>query len=281
MTDQNKGIFRPEAIKYHNKGALSYGDILKLSPRWVNWAYPFLLVSATLLGIFLFNFSVDEFVSGAATLQITGIHELAADETAVVQDILVSPGQVVRAGASLLRLAKSEASQADLAEPELRAPVDGQVLEVPVAPGQKLMPGTVALVMSDSTTGFRVTGLLPGPFLPRVSLLQTARFRMFGQDLHWHDVKLQTIDERLMSPAEAAAAARLTGTELIGDQGLRFLVAGDLAAQSFLKAGQEVSLRDGLTGTIEVKVDSEPLIDSLLPALRMLKENRKRSDGDQ
>ncbi len=99
--------FRAEAIAHH-AGGQEEGDVLRFDRTWTGITY--YLVAAGFVAAFLFIslFSVDEYASGPAVVQVDGRRMTTATVPATVESVAVQPGQWVEAGAVLVRMYDAE-----------------------------------------------------------------------------------------------------------------------------------------------------------------------------
>ncbi|MDY7093056.1 MAG: hypothetical protein SX243_08810 [Acidobacteriota bacterium] len=66
------GLYRREALEVHNAGLEGRGDPLRLSPRWMRWAYPLLVLSVAAGLVFAALGKVEETAAGVAVVQRAG-----------------------------------------------------------------------------------------------------------------------------------------------------------------------------------------------------------------
>jgi multidrug resistance efflux pump len=112
-------IFREEALAHHTRGGLR-GDVLQLTPRSFFWVHWLLIVLASAIIVFAFIGQLDEYATGPAVVRIEGRDEITAPISAVIERVLVNPGDRVKVGDVLLRFdASPETAQVDTIEQEL------------------------------------------------------------------------------------------------------------------------------------------------------------------
>lgn len=176
-------VFREEALDHHLASGRREGDLLRLSPRWLDWTYRLVTALAAVGLLFLLFGTVHEYASGPALIRFAGRQEVTATATGTVSAVVVRPGQRVAAGQPLVQLYDAEEiaglrrveqefelrllerlrdpgdraaeqslgglrTERDLArsrlgERVLRAPQAGTVADLRVRPGQSLLPGQV------------------------------------------------------------------------------------------------------------------------------------------
>ena len=119
MTEEYRRIFREEALVHHARGGVR-GDVLQLTPNsffWVHWP---LVVLCIAIVVFAFLGQVDEYASGPAVVRVEGRNEVTAPSAAVIERILVSPGDSVRKGDVLMRFdASAETAELNTVEQDL------------------------------------------------------------------------------------------------------------------------------------------------------------------
>ncbi|HEX4419624.1 MAG TPA: HlyD family efflux transporter periplasmic adaptor subunit [Kofleriaceae bacterium] len=152
----------------------------------------------------------------------------------------------------------------------IRAPQAGIVKEVLVRDGQRVEPGTVVLSIVEDTSaeGLKLIAFLPGSERPRLRAHQPLRLRLPGYRDAYLTSEVRAISEVL---GAAEARARFLGDRL-GDSlpltGTVVVVEARLPSAEFESDGEHFQLHDGMVGLAEVRMQSRPLITSLIPGLR-------------
>lgn len=181
-------VFREEALDHHLGSGRREGDLLRLSPRWLDWTYRLVSLLAAVGLLFLLFGTVHEYASGPALIRFAGRQEVTATANGTVSAVVVRPGQRVAEGQPLVQLYDAEEiaglrrveqefelrllerlrdpgdraaeqslgglrTERDLArsrlgERVLRAPQAGTVADLRVRPGQNLLPGQVVASLS-------------------------------------------------------------------------------------------------------------------------------------
>jgi multidrug resistance efflux pump len=116
VSEEYRRIFREEALVHHTRGGVR-GDVLQLTPRSFFWVHYLLLVLCVAIIVFSCMGQIDEYASGPAVVRIEGRNEVTAPNAAVIERIMVSPGDHVAAGDVLMRFAAS-AENAELSSIE-------------------------------------------------------------------------------------------------------------------------------------------------------------------
>ncbi len=306
MNEAPRSLFRKEAVEHHTRGGLR-GDVLRLTPRsffFVHWILLGLAVAAV---VFSFAGQIDEYAIGPAVVRVEGRVEVTAPVGAVVLEVEVSPGDVVRAGDVLLRFDASaetaelaaveqglgerlsamlrdsgdaaareavaslrlriEVARSSLARKEIRAPHAGVVGDVRIRSGQLVEPGMPLLTLRAEQGASSVAALLPGQFLPLLRPGQKLRLTLDGFERSVQALTIERVGDQIIGPTEAA---RYLGREL-GDAfaitGPVVLVHAHLSGDSFTSQGNEYRFHHGMHGTAEVAVRTKSIVRTLFPEL--------------
>ena len=168
--------------------------------------------------------------------------------------------------------ARRDAAKNALETKVVRAAIAGIVSDVRVKPGQPVAAGEVlcAIVPPDATQ-ISVVALVPAEYRPMMTQGLDMRFELDGFRYEYADVRVEEVSSEAVGPAEVT---RLLGTDRDGalrlDPGGKVFVTGRLSAQTFTSEGERYRYYDGLSGTAEVRVRREPILVSLVPALRRI-----------
>jgi membrane fusion protein (multidrug efflux system) len=304
-------IFRKEALDelVHPE---EESHLLDLTPGWIRWTY-WLVVTICSAGLcYAFLSRVDDYATGTAILHQDGRADVTARSAGIVDQILVRPGQRVRAGQELMRLhaeteaadllriqnefelqlirtlrdqsdaaartaltslrAQKELAEAHLAERILRAPSDGVVSDVRLRAGQRVELGEVTLSLTDPTARFRVIAVLPGEHRPLLRRGMRMRLMLRGFPYLYHDVQIDAVGDEVVGPNEVRRALGPTVADTFTPEGAFVLVEGHLPAGEFVISGRRLAYFDGMQGTIEVAVRSQRIIVAVIPALEAVFE---------
>jgi multidrug efflux pump subunit AcrA (membrane-fusion protein) len=185
---------------------------------------------------------------------------------------LVDPNDgVAKQTLSSLR-ARREAAKNNVESRTLRAPFAGTISDVRVRPGQHVTPGEVlcALVPVDAKT-VSLVAMVPADYRPMLKSGLKMRFELDGFKYEYADVEVQEVSAEAVGTSEVM---RFLGNErgdaVRLDPGGKVLVTAKLPTASFVSEGQPYGYFDGLTGTAEIRVRREPIIVTLIPALRQV-----------
>jgi multidrug efflux pump subunit AcrA (membrane-fusion protein) len=151
------------------------------------------------------------------------------------------------------------------------SPVDGVVSDIRIHLGQHISPGEAILTVSPENAPVYLDIVVPGDFRPQIHPGSTIRFALDGYKYEYLNLEVESIGEESIGANEVA---RYLGTEIAGavklQQGSQALVKAKLPARTFQSEGESFKFTDGLTGTAEIRVRSEPLVVTLLPAVKSL-----------
>jgi membrane fusion protein (multidrug efflux system) len=175
----------------------------------------------------------------------------------------------VKQSLATLRTQKEQAKNA-LRARAIKSPVEGYVSDVRVRPGQHLNAGDVLLAVApkDSVT-ISLVSMVSAEYRPMLKTGLKMRFELDGFRYEYADLTVVDVSAEAVGPAEVQ---RLLGQErsdaVALAPGAKVLVTAKLPAATFSSEGQPYGYFDGLTGTAEVRVRSEPILVTLIPALR-------------
>ncbi len=309
-------IFRKEALASHETKYRWEGDLLRISPAWMTWAYRVLVGCVAVALLYSILATVNEYASGPAVIRITGQTQLTARLPGVVSSVEVKPGDRVEAGHVLVRfndvaerdqldkvtkefnlqlikrlqdpldastqqvLASLRAQKAlaehTLEERRLRAPHPGAVSDIRIRPGQQLNSGDKILSLLPEKAAFRLVALVPGHYRPMIKLGTRLRLEVSGYKYTYHNFIVDSMGDEIIGPNEAR---RYLGEELSDSVSLLgpvVLIQAHLPTKGFIAEGKAYNYYDGMQGTAEVPIRTQSVLLSLLPVLRRLSSD---SDG--
>jgi len=302
-------IFRQEALEHSRQGQEGEGDVLRISPDWIPWAYR-LVVALTVAGIlFLCLGKMHDYAAGPAVVRASGRTDLTSLISATVHTVAVAPGQAVAAGQVLvefdsaeeqavwerynreyeIQLANSLRNPLDSASKKavaslsdereyarqrlevrrLRAPHAGVVGDVRTRPGLHMLPGQLAVTLWREDPDLTVVAVLPGHFRPQLEAGMPARLELSGYPHAFQALSISTISDEIIGPSEAR---RFLGQEIadaIPVHGPGILVEAVLPHPEFEAAGRSYPYFDGMHAVLEARVESEPIILKLVPGLKV------------
>ncbi|MDB4996705.1 MAG: hemolysin [Myxococcaceae bacterium] len=152
------------------------------------------------------------------------------------------------------------------------APIAGVVSDVRVRPGQHVAAGEVLVAVAPKDTAqVSLVAMVPAEFRPMLKPGLKMRFELDGFRYEYADLTVVDVSAEAVGPAEVQ---RYLGQERFDavhlDPGAKVLVTATLPSSTFTSEGNPYGYFDGLTGTAEIRVRSEPILVTLVPALRRL-----------
>jgi hypothetical protein len=306
-------VFREEALDFHMTSARKEGDLLRISPVWIDWASWLLLGLAGVGLLFLIFGRIHERSTGVAVIRLGGRSEITATAAGTVASVEAPPGTRVAEGATLVHLyggpeaaelsqlegefelqlasrlrdpgdrgaeaaliglsGQIELAKSRLAERDVRAPRAGVVADIRVRAGQQVVPGQVIASLSTGAQAGgapRVAVLLPGKVRPQLETGLPIRLELDGFRYAYQRLQIESVSDEVLGPEEAR---RLLGSGV----GEGAQIAGPvvfawarLPDSGFTVDGRRYAFYDGMWGTAEVSLRSEPLATALIPGLRVL-----------
>ncbi len=306
-------LFRREALEHH-AGDRQEGDILRFDPRWLRWTYRIIAAAAIVAALYSVLFDVREYASGPAVIRVEGRRPVMVAFASTVEVLHVQPGEHVKQGQLLatlsavleeaeLRRASAEYELAlvgllrdpgdhgakqilsslrprrdqarELAKSRfVRAPADGVVTDVRIRPGQHIAANEPILGLAPVDAAVSLVAVLPGDYRPMLAPRQILRFSLDGYKFEYRTVEVTSVGEEVVGPAEMR---KYLGQELEGAfpiQGPTVLVKARLPSRTFVADGETYAYAEGLTGTADVAVRAEPILVTLIPALKSLRPRR-------
>jgi hypothetical protein len=300
-------LFRTRALEQVDEGA-ERADFLRISPSWTRWAYWVVLGGAIAAVAYVTLAHVDEWAQGPGLIQVDGLTELTAKTAGTVASVAVEPGDQVEAGTVLATLTSDneraqlerldhefnlqltrtlrdpsdqtarqslvslrverDLARARLDDMFLRAPDAGIVEDIRVRPGQALAPGDQILTLSGRDRKCAVWALLPGRYRPELAHGAEVRFNVSGYRYAQAKTLLSTVSAHVLGPREVG---RYLGNEVAGSlelQGSTVIAKAELESCDFVSDAEQYRFHQGMGGTSEVRLRSEPLWAVLFPNLR-------------
>lgn len=309
-----KSLFRKEALD-HYVGQRMEGDILRFDTRWLTWTYRIVVAAAAAAVLYVILFDVSEYASGVAFVRMEGRRPLTTLYPGTVETVHVEPGQHVEEGQVLVTLsAQNEEAELARANEEfalhlaqlLRDPGDGAakqslaslrprrdqaralararfirathagvVTDIRARPGQYLEAHSVVLGLAPLDAQPTLLCVVPGDYRPMLKAGQALRFSLDGYKFEYREISVDTVGEEVIGPVEMK---RYLGPE-VADAfpiiGPSVLVKGRLRSRTFEADGRTYTYVEGLTGKVDVRVRSEPILITLMPALKALRQDRR------
>jgi multidrug resistance efflux pump len=175
----------------------------------------------------------------------------------------------IKQSLAALRTQKEQAKNA-LEGRRLRAPVAGYVTDVRVRLGKHVNAGDLVLAVApDKASQVSLVSMVSAEYLPMLKPGQKMRFELDGFAFEYADLEVAEVSPEAVGSVEVQ---RLLGQERADvvhlDGGAKVLVSAHLPSATFTSAGRPYGYFDGLTGVATIRVRREPLLVTLLPALR-------------
>lgn len=309
---QPSNIFRLEALESYNRGYHSEGDILRISPTWIRWTYPLLILVALAGLLYSFFGRVSQYSVGPAVVRIEGRVDLTAVTPGIVTSIEALPGQPVVANQLLVRFynaqeaaqlesinrqydlqmietlrnpsdtaaqqalallrAQKQATEARLEERSVRAPQAGFISDIRIRPGQHVSSGDTLLSLGSEDNKLAIVAVLPGHFRPQLKSGMPLRLELSGYRNAYQELTIDSIGDEVVGPNEIRRYLGQEIADTITISGPLVLVHAQLSSKTFYAGGQVYTYHDGMPGTVEVRVRDERVLFELFPGLKGLFE---------
>lgn len=309
---QREKLFRSESLQAHaDRG--NQGDVVRVSPSWIRWAYWMLVVLMIASAVYLVVGEVDQYSTGPAIVRVHERTELAAQSSGPLLSVHVSAGQHVEPGTLLARLDDS-ALQAELRRVQreldtqlrkrmldpsdaaatqalislrgqqrgvidrlelrqIRAPHAGTVSDLRIRAGQHIEVGAVVMSLVHDDERRRVIVLLPGGDGPQLHPGMQLRLELRGYRYAYQWLVIDEVGNEVIGPAEAQ---RFLGPQLadsVAVPGSVVVVQASLPSESFQADDSTYAYHDGMLAVAEVRVRSESILELFFPALKRLDDD--------
>jgi membrane fusion protein (multidrug efflux system) len=303
---KKKALFREEAVAHHAAGR-EEGDVMRFDPLWVRMGYRLVGVAALVLslafqldewaqGPAVIRVDGRRMITASSPGSIESIdvkpgerveenavlvRMATTDETAELARaqsefelqlvrMLVDPNDAISKQTLSGLRARREAAKNAVESKVVRAPVAGTVSDVRVRVGQHVGPGEVlCAVVPNDATRISLVAMVPADYRPMLKNGLSMRFELDGFKYEYSDVVVDDVSAEAVGTQEVM---RFLGQERADavhlDSGGKVFVSGRMPASTFESEGEPYTYFDGLTGTAEVRVRREPLLVTLIPALR-------------
>ncbi len=312
MSKKFTEIFRPEALYAYRTAFGDDGDVLRLSPRWIRWTLPVVIVIALTGFALICVLRTNRYASGPAVVRAVDRTDITSVMSGVVESVAIRSGQAVAAGDTLIRLearlkqanysrvereyeqymtdhlrdpanaaarqavaslhAQLETARHELESAIIRAPHAGVVQDVRTRPGHQLVPGQVAATLIAESPDLFLIAMLPGHFRPELSDTLSSRFMPAGYRHSHQELEIRSVNDEIVGPAEARRYVGAEVADAVDLSGPVVIVEAHLPDTGFQDGARSLAYHDGMQGILEVKLESKPIILSLMPALRNIRE---------
>ena len=303
-----QGLFRPEALEA--QGARRYGNVVRVSPGWVPWAYRALVALLVAGIVFLVVAQVSTYSAGAAVIRTTRRTEVTSRGPGSVSEVRARAGDRVEAGQVLVRLddveqraevrrleqefdtqvrsrllepsdpglaaqvtslrLELERARLAAAERDIVAPIPGVVGDVLARPGQPINPGDVVASLVEPDSDLEVVALMPGRDRPQLHPGMVLRLELTGYKYAYQDAKIESVATEVVGPNEARRYLGAQLADTVPLAGPVVVVRARLPGRVFVADDETYRYHDGMGGFAQVKVRSERLLFALLPGLKRL-----------
>lgn len=303
------GLFRREAAEA--QAMPRWGDVVRVSPGWLSWAYWFLVLLLAGSIAFIVIAQVSTYSEGPALIRSTARSVVIARTGGLVQSVDVAPGDRVAPGMVIARFDSRdqelnvtrlerefetqlrnhmldpgdatadaalrnvrnelETSRTALEERLIRATSTGVIGDVRVSTNQFVEPGNVIASVVDNSKGLEVVALLPGEDRPQIAPGMELRIEVVGYRYAYQTLVIDQVGD-VVAPNEAK---RVLGPEVADSlriTGPVIRVSGRLSSDEFEVDGRTFHYHDGMIATAQVRVRSEPIVFALIPGTRRFGE---------
>lgn len=303
------GLFRREAAEA--QAMPRWGDVVRVSPGWLSWAYWFLVLLLAGSVAFIVIARVSTYSEGPALIRSNARTIVTARSAGVVESVEVVPGDKVTPGMVIarfdstdqqlavtrlerefetqlrnhmldpadsaadnaLRTVRNELDTARTALDErlIRANATGMLGDVRVRTGQLVEPGNVVASVVDNSKGLEVMALLPGEDRPQLTKGMEIRIELVGYRYAYQTLIIDEVRE-VVSPNEARRVLGAEVADSLRITGPVVPVRGRLPSHEFVVDGRTFRYHDGMLATAQVRVRSEPIVFALIPGTRRFGE---------
>jgi membrane fusion protein (multidrug efflux system) len=196
---------------------------------------------------------------------------LVATEEAIVERIIIPFDRRVVRNQNLVHVYYPDTPRR---YDSLAAPAAGEVGDIHVRQGQRLLPGDVVLSIFPDDAELEVVGILPGHYRPQLERGRPLRLELAGYEYTYQDLDIQRVGNEVVGPD---TARRYLGRELadaLPISGPVVLVHARLENRTFESQGRSYDFHHGMQGLARVQVRSQRIIYTLAPWLKPLFHDR-------
>jgi membrane fusion protein (multidrug efflux system) len=301
-------LFRAEATAA--QAANQWGDVVRIMPGWLSWAYWLLVLVLAGSIVFVWIGTVSTYSMGPAVIRSSARTSVATRTAGNIGAVEVAPGETVAPGTVIARLddvdqksalervqkefdtqlrnhmldpadtaadsslralrLELEQARTSLEERAIKTTTGGVVSDLRVRTGQHVEPGDIAASIVDGSGGLEMIALLPGEDRPQLATGMPLRLELSGYRYVYQSLAIESVSSDVIAPSEAK---RVLGAEVADSLQLAgpvVVVRGKLAGSEFEVDGRKFYYHDGMLGTAEVPVRSVRILVALIPGLRML-----------
>ena len=302
-------IFREEALEAYTTRH-HHGDIIRVSPRWSDWAYWVIVAFVAVSVGFAAMANMARYSTGPAVVRVANRAAVTAHMSATVVAVEVTSGQRIQAGQRLARFYDAEQkatvelldhefatqlrlhmlepshpsaeqavhalrmdldrARAALEDRTVRARQAGIVSDIQVRPGQSVAPGDVLMSIIDDESDLYVEAFLPGDARPKLAPGMPLRLEVNGYRYAYQTLTIESVSTGVIGPSEARRFLGSQISDAVSITGPVVLVRARLSGRQFEADGHRYLYHDGMQATAEVQLRSQRLLEALVPGLERL-----------
>jgi membrane fusion protein (multidrug efflux system) len=167
--------------------------------------------------------------------------------------------------------ADKQLARARLDERTVIAETSGIVSDVRVRVGHHVNPGDALVAVDRIASAIVVVAMLPGHYRPRLGEDDTRlQLELEGFPKDRIDVTLRSMADEVVGPHEALRYLGKEQADAVELRGPVVVVEATVERSQFESDGELFRFYDGMQGSLEIEVDSDSIIESLLPAVDIL-----------
>jgi biotin carboxyl carrier protein len=299
--------FRREALDAHDTRA-DAGDVVRISPRWLNHAYWVLCALVAVAFAFLFVGRINQYASGVAVVRAENRVGVVANVAGTVEAVLVKSGDAVKEGQPLAILYSQQETQSvsvldeqwetqlrhyllepgsesvrqtlaslrsqrqvarqRLAERQVRAPRAGVIGDVHTRLGAPLAPGEVVASIIDARPKFGMVAFLPANDAPQIQVGMPLRLELVGYPYAYVQLRVASVSREAAGQATVSRQLGPLLADTLGTMPATVMVEARFDDDHFRVDGRDYYFREGMPARAEVRIRSETIALSLVPWLR-------------
>lgn len=248
-------------------------SLLLRPPSWLNTSHWALVALGVLILVYLLTAQTSELASGTAIVRYSGETVVPSPSTGIVAQLFINDGSHVQLGDPLLRLTGSfSGSLAERYKLIVRANSTGIIDKLNVRQGQPVSAQDPLVTITDQPDRREMIALLPVQIAPQLILPASAVLRLTGYPDSRVHLSLTGVRPFIASQESAALLIGKASDGVLAHTGASLICTARFDKNTFTSEGHVFSLQDGMTGRVEVKLRSEPLLLTLIPSLKHLRE---------
>lgn len=306
-------LFRAEALENHKKPRID-GAVIRGSSKWTDDAYWLLVLMAGAALVYVVCGTVYEYAEGIALVQVDGRDELSSHVQGTIAQVLTRPGQRVRQGqvlarfyvedqraelervqddrrSALLRLLRNPGDQdarvalgalhaqralveRSLEEHDVVAPRAGTVADVRMRVGQAVRQGDSLVTLIGQKARARVLAIVPAQYRPKLKRGLPLRLELQGFRFAYRELRVEQVGDEAVGPQEVQRYLGPGHADAVAISGPVVFVEASIPSLEFESSGASFAYHDGMVGSANVRLRTEPIAVALVPGLRDLLRGR-------